>query len=49
MNPSELSEQEQIRRNSMKALRDMGIDAAIAGKAVYSGALDLPAAVQLAR
>ena len=26
MNPSELSEQEQIRRNSMKALRDMGIE-----------------------
>lgn len=33
----------------VKTLRDMGIDAAIAGKAVYSGALDLPAAVKLAR
>lgn len=30
----------------VRALRDMGIDEAIAGKAVYTGALDLRAAIQ---
>ena len=35
--------------DDVRALRDMGIDAAIAGKAVYSGTLDLAAAIKLAR
>ena len=30
-------------------LRDAGVDAAIAGKAVYTGALDLAAAIREAR
>ena len=34
--------------DDVKALRDMGIDCAIVGKAAYTGAMDLAAAVKLA-
>ena len=48
MNVLELSEQEIVRRQSLQELRDMGIDAAIVGKAAYTGAMDLRRAVELA-
>ncbi len=40
MNASELSEQEQIRRNSMAALRDMGIEPYPAAEYVVTGYCD---------
>ncbi len=40
MNPNELSEQEQIRRNSMKALRDMGIEPYPAAEFTVTGHSD---------
>ncbi|MDE6463584.1 MAG: lysine--tRNA ligase [Muribaculaceae bacterium] len=40
MNPSDLSEQEQIRRNSMQALRDMGIEPYPAAEFTVTGHTD---------
>ncbi len=40
MNPNELSEQEQIRRNSMQALRDMGIEPYPAAEFTVTGHTD---------
>ena len=48
MNVLELSEQEIVRRQSLQELRDMGIEEAIAGKAVYTGQLDVKQAIAVA-